>query len=120
MFPGGTVTKSHAGNNISWQGSVVFGIAMAAIEKRTFSLPTEQTAFIDAQVASGAFASASEVVRAGLRALQERDAAVERWLREEVASTYDAMQANPGRAVPAKAVFDEIRARYAGRLKDSV
>jgi putative addiction module CopG family antidote len=50
---------------------------MAAIEKRTFSLPAEHAAFIDAQVASGAFASGSEVVRAGLRALQERDAAVE-------------------------------------------
>ena len=37
---------------------------MTTIEKRTFSLPAEQAAFIDAQVASGAFASASEVVRA--------------------------------------------------------
>jgi antitoxin ParD1/3/4 len=92
---------------------------MAAIEKRTFSLPAEHTAFIDAQVASGAFASGSEVVRAGLRALQERDAAVEHWLREEVAATYDAMQADPARALPAKAVFDEIRARHAARLKDS-
>jgi antitoxin ParD1/3/4 len=91
---------------------------MAAIEKRTFSLPAEHTAYIDAQVASGAFASGSEVVRAGLRALQERDAAVERWLREEVA-TYDAMQADPARALPATAVFDEIRARHAARLKDS-
>jgi antitoxin ParD1/3/4 len=91
---------------------------MAATEKRTFSLPAEHTAFIDAQVASGAFASGSEVVRAGLRALQERDAVVERWLREEVAATYDAMQADPARALPAKAVFDEIRARHAARLKD--
>ena len=49
---------------------------MSTIEKRTFSLPAEHAAFIDAQVASGAFASASEVVRAGLRALQERDTAV--------------------------------------------
>lgn len=51
---------------------------MAATEKRTVSLPAEQAAFIDAQVQAGAFASASEVVRAGLRALQERDAAIER------------------------------------------
>jgi antitoxin ParD1/3/4 len=91
---------------------------MAATEKRTFSLPAEHAAFIDAQVASGAFASGSEVVRAGLRALQERDAAVELWLREEVVATYDAMQADPARALPAKAVFDEIRARHAARLKD--
>jgi antitoxin ParD1/3/4 len=35
------------------------------------------------------------VIRAGLRALQERDAAFERWLREEVVPTYDATKADP-------------------------
>lgn len=55
---------------------------MAHVEKRTFSLPAAHVTFIDEQVASGSYASASEVVRAGLRALQERDAAVERWLRK--------------------------------------
>ncbi|MGO4838876.1 type II toxin-antitoxin system ParD family antitoxin, partial [Rhizobiaceae sp. 2RAB30] len=45
---------------------------MAATEKRTFSLPAEQAAFIDSQVNSGAYATGSEVIRAGLRALQER------------------------------------------------
>ena len=51
---------------------------MSATAKRTFSLPAEQADFIDSQVKSGTYASGSEVVRAGLRALQERDAAVER------------------------------------------
>ena len=68
---------------------------MAKVSKRTFSLPAEQAAYIDAKVDDGAYASASEVVRAGLRALQERDAAFERWLREEAVPTYDAMKANP-------------------------
>jgi antitoxin ParD1/3/4 len=49
---------------------------MSNVEKRTFSLPPEHAEFIDQKVASGAYASGSEVVRAGLRALQERDAAV--------------------------------------------
>jgi antitoxin ParD1/3/4 len=88
---------------------------MSTIEKRTFSLPPEHTAFIDEKVASGAYASASEVVRAGLRALQERDAAIERWLREEVAPTCDAMKADPSRALPAKEVFHRIKARHAKR-----
>lgn len=91
---------------------------MAHAEKRTFSLPAEHVAFIDQQVASGSYASASEVVRAGLRALQERDAAVERWLREEVAPVYDAMQADPGRAQSMDEVFGAIRARHARSLAD--
>ena len=45
---------------------------MSTIAKRTVSLPHEHAAYIDRLVASGSFASASEVVRAGLRALQER------------------------------------------------
>ncbi len=68
---------------------------MSATQKRTISLPAEHAAFIDAKVTCGDYASASEVVRAGLRALQERDAAVERWLREDVAPVHDAMQASP-------------------------
>jgi antitoxin ParD1/3/4 len=84
---------------------------MTASEKRTISLPAEQARYIDSLVASGAYASASEVVRAGLRALQGRDAAVERWLREEVLPVYDAMQADPSRAVPADDVTAALRAR---------
>jgi antitoxin ParD1/3/4 len=62
---------------------------MAGIHKRTFSLPEEQSNFIDQKVASGSYASGSEVIRAGLRALQERDAAFERWLSEEAVPAYD-------------------------------
>ena len=93
---------------------------MSAIEKRTISLPSEHATFIDAKVASGAYASASEVVRAGLRALQERDEAVERWLREEVAPAYDAIKADPKRGDSASKVFADIRARHAQNLKAKV
>ncbi|MCW6508444.1 type II toxin-antitoxin system ParD family antitoxin [Lichenifustis flavocetrariae] len=90
---------------------------MSTIEKRTFSLPAEHANFIDSLVASGSYASGSEVVRAGLRALQERDAAVERWLREDVASVYDAMKADPARGLSTEAVFGAVRTLHAARLK---
>jgi antitoxin ParD1/3/4 len=92
---------------------------MSTVEKRTVSLPAEHAAFIDQKVASGAYASTSEVVRAGLRALKERDEAVERWLRDEVAPAYDAMAADPDQGIPAETVFAEIRGRHAGRLRDA-
>jgi antitoxin ParD1/3/4 len=90
---------------------------MPSPEKRTFSLPTEQAGYIDALVASGSYASGSEVVRAGLRALQERDATVETWLRKEVIGVYDAMQSDPVRAIPADLVFAAIRSRHADQVK---
>ncbi len=90
---------------------------MPLSRKRTFSLPPEHANFIDAKVASGAYASGSEVVRAGLRALQERDAAVERWLVNEVAPAYDAMSADPSRAISVRRVFSDLRKRRAPGAK---
>jgi antitoxin ParD1/3/4 len=46
-------------------------------------------------------------------------AATERWLREEVAATYDAMKADPARAIPAEDVFKAIRAHHAHRMGNS-
>lgn len=91
---------------------------MAATAKRTFSLPSEQADYIDELVNVGAYASGSEVVRAGLRALKDRDAAVEKWLRAEVAEAYDEMQRNPARGIPAEQAFNELRMRHASSLKD--
>jgi antitoxin ParD1/3/4 len=90
---------------------------MPETRKRSFTLPSEQAQYIDAKVASGAYASASDVVRAGLLALQERDTAIERWLVNEVAPVYDAMKADPSRAIPAKTVFSNLRKRGAADVK---
>lgn len=91
---------------------------MPSVQKRTFSLPTEQASYVDELVTSGTYATASEVVRAGLRALQERDSAVERWLREEVVSAARAIEGDPDRGIPASQVFAELREFHAQRLKD--
>jgi antitoxin ParD1/3/4 len=92
---------------------------VTSTQKRTFSLSAAQSKYIDKLVKSGGYASGSEVVRAGLRALKERDAAMEQWLREEVAPVYDAYQADPSRGIPAEKVFDEVRRHHAVRAKKS-
>ncbi len=91
---------------------------MPSPDKRTISLLAEQASYIDALVASGAYATASEILRAGLRALKERDAAAARWLRDEVVPVAAAMQADPGRAIPAEQVFADLRTLHAPGLKD--
>ena len=85
--------------------------------RRTFSLPPEEASYIDALVASGAYGSSHEVIQAGLNALRERDSAVERWLRDEVVSVYNAMRSDPRRTVSATEVGAAIGARHADRVK---
>jgi antitoxin ParD1/3/4 len=88
-----------------------------SLDKRTFNLSPAHYEYIESLVHSGAYLSGSEVIRAGLRALQERDAAVERWLSEDVASVLDAVQSEQRRTVPAATVFAAVRARYADRRR---
>ena len=80
---------------------------MRTTQQMSITLPLEMAQIVKEKVANGSYASESEVIREGLRALQERDAAVERWLREEVGPTYDAHKANPGKASP----FPEVAVR---------
>lgn len=44
--------------------------------------------------------------------LRERDEAIERWLCEDVAKTYDAMKAGPGRGIPASEAFAALKAKH--------
>lgn len=88
---------------------------MNKIDRRTISLPTEQSDYIDRLVESGAYGSASEVVRAGIRALQQHDKAIENWLRTEVAETYDRVKAGTERLVPVDEVVAELNKRRHAR-----
>ncbi|MGO8800653.1 MAG: type II toxin-antitoxin system ParD family antitoxin [Roseiarcus sp.] len=82
----------------------------------TITLPHEMAAMVKAKVASGEYASESEVVRDGLRTLQARDAAIERWLRDEVVKSYDEYAADPSIGIPAGEVMTRLRAAYRARL----
>jgi antitoxin ParD1/3/4 len=82
---------------------------MRSTQQFSIALPNDMADTVRAKVASGQYATESEVIRDGLRALLARDQAVDAWLRTEVASAYDALKATPSRAVPAS----KVRARLA-------
>jgi antitoxin ParD1/3/4 len=83
---------------------------MRKTQSLSITLPREMARMVKEKVASGAYATESEVVREGLRALQTQEAAVEDWLRTEGVARYDAWHRKPdGR--PAAEVFAALRAR---------
>jgi hypothetical protein len=67
--------------------------SMASIEKRIVDIP------------------------AGHATRRERDAAVERWLREEVVPAHKKMAVEPSSGIDAKRAFDELRAHHAAKTK---
>jgi antitoxin ParD1/3/4 len=82
---------------------------MRTTHQLSITLPNDMADLVRKKVKSGEYASESEVIRDGLRALLTRDRAVDTWLRSQVAAAHDALKANPSRAVTAA----KLRARLA-------
>ncbi|KJV25985.1 CopG family transcriptional regulator [Aquitalea magnusonii] len=82
---------------------------MRTTQQMSITLPNDMAEEVKAKVRSGEYASESEVIRDGLRALMARDRAVESWLLNQVGPAYDALKAAPSRAV----TIDQVRARLA-------
>jgi antitoxin ParD1/3/4 len=90
---------------------------MRTTQSLSITLPLEMAQMVKAKVASGEYATESEVIRDGLRTLTARDAAVERWLRDEVAPTYDRVMADPrGNTLSA----EEAHARLQTHMDEAV
>jgi antitoxin ParD1/3/4 len=73
----------------------------------SFALDSELQAFIDAQIASGDYRSASDVIRAALRQMAD-NTRKERWLRQ-------ALDAGEASAVAPDGVWERVHARVAKR-----
>jgi antitoxin ParD1/3/4 len=76
----------------------------------TVTLPPELEAFVEERVASGRFATAGEVVREGLRLLEEREQereAVLSELRREIEIGVE--EAKAGKLSDGKAFFEQLR-----------
>jgi len=75
----------------------------------SITLPKDMADVVKAKVSAGEYASESEVICDGLRALMARDRAVDAWLSQQVGSAFDELKADPSQAVTA----DQVRAHLA-------
>ncbi|MDP2369244.1 ribbon-helix-helix domain-containing protein [Rhodoferax sp.] len=82
---------------------------MRTTQQLSITLPNDMANVLKAKVQTGEYATESEVIRDGLRALLARDRAIEGWLRDQVGPAYDALKANPSSAVTP----EQVRARLA-------
>lgn len=86
---------------------------MRTTQQLSITLPNEMADIVKAKVRTGEYASESEVIRDGLRALLARDRAVESWLAHQVGPAYDALKAEPARAVTPAQVRARLAAEFA-------
>lgn len=86
---------------------------MRTTQQFSITLPNEMADIIKTKVAAGEYATESEVIRDGLRALMARDRAVDKWLMQEVGPAFDALKANPAR----KVTVDQLREALAAEHK---
>lgn len=83
---------------------------MRTTQQFSVTLTNEMADMVRARVASGAYASESEVIRDGIRALCERDKAVEVWLTKTAAPALDAIRENPEKGRSSVQVRAALRA----------
>ena len=82
---------------------------MRTTQQMSITLPNDMADAVKAKVKAGEYASESEVIRDGLRALMARDRAIESWLPSQVRPAYDSLAAAPAPALSA----EQVRARPA-------
>jgi antitoxin ParD1/3/4 len=72
--------------------------------------------FIKKQLESGRYNNASEVVRAGLRMLEDFEEARDKWLRDEIPSRFEELQADASKGVPLDTAFARLEAKHRARM----
>ncbi len=86
---------------------------MNTTQQFSITLPDDMAEIVESRLRSGKYASVSEVVHDGLRALKARDAGIERWLREQEVVGHQEYLADPSKGVPADTILSRIKARQA-------
>lgn len=88
---------------------------MGTVDKRSITLSAELASAVDEAVASGEYASASEVIRDALRGWKERRDLHGYTLEELRALIQEGIDSGPGRLGSMEAIKAEARARFEAR-----
>lgn len=88
---------------------------MRSTQPFSITLPNEMAEEVKAKVARGEYATESEVIREGLRALMERDRAVETWLREQVVPAAIELERDPSRGLTPAQVREHLAQKRRAR-----
>jgi antitoxin ParD1/3/4 len=86
------------------------------LDMTSIALNEHYERFIKKQLESGRYNNASEVVRAGLRLLEDHEDTREKWLRDDVSPRFDELRHDPSKAIPAARVFADLETRHKARL----
>ena len=85
---------------------------MGETRQLTITLPSKLAEMVQEKVASGKYATESEVIQQGLLTLEDRDQNFENWLIEEVVPAYEEMKANPSLGIPIEEIENSLKNRF--------
>jgi len=83
------------------------------------TLPDEMAELVRRKVASGEYVDESAVIAESLELLEDREAGIERWLREEVVPVCLALEADPASGISSSELLDSLEAARLQRQKSS-
>ncbi len=85
---------------------------MSKMQSLNITLPVELAEWVEKKVASGEYASVSDVVADSLRDAAAEDTALEEWITDEVLPTLDRLEAGAEKTL----TVDEVRERLNARM----
>jgi Arc/MetJ-type ribon-helix-helix transcriptional regulator len=89
-----------------------------APRRLSIELPEDAAEIVDALVASGSYADASEVIQDALELFTRQDEPLEDWVCTEMVAAYDEWKANPSGGLTVDEVREHLRkAREERRLR---
>jgi antitoxin ParD1/3/4 len=90
---------------------------MRSTQQFSITLPHEMAELVRGKVESGEYASESEVIRDGLRALQMHSRVLEAWLSNDAVPALKAIKSDPSKGLTGKQVRGSLAAAYRSSRK---